>query len=128
MLRSEWRRHYGAYVRWDDTEGRLTQDAGYTYIWDELGQLIEVRNKADASLVASYQYDAIGRRKAKTVGGSTVKYLHDGADPIQIQDRAGNPFEHLLAGGAHEWLARTSGADTDLCQRRAGQRAQAHRR
>ena len=95
-----------------DGEGRLTRDASYTYTWDELGQLIEVRNKTDASLVASYQYDAIGRRMAKTFGGSTVKYLHDGANPIQIQDGSGNPTEHLLAGGVDEWLARTSGAQT----------------
>ena len=41
-----------------------------------------------------------------------MRYLHDGANPIQLQDAAGTPTENLLAGSIDEWFARTTAGQT----------------
>jgi len=51
--------------------------ASYTYTWDALGRLTEVRN--GGSLIATYKYDALGRRVTGTApDGTTERYVYDG--------------------------------------------------
>ena len=45
---------------------------------------------ADAEDLASYAYDALGRRVAKTVGGVTTRYIYAGERVIEERDAAGN--------------------------------------
>jgi RHS repeat-associated protein len=50
--------------------------AAYTYTWDALGRLIEVRN--GGWVIAAYKYDALGRRVAGTApDGTTERYVYD---------------------------------------------------
>jgi RHS repeat-associated protein len=99
-----------------DSNGRFTQDAQYTYVWNELGLLSEIHTLGSGALRASFSYDALGRRLAKTIDGQTTRYLHDGDNPVQIQDGSGTPSVNLLAGGIDEWFARTTGGQTQTYQ------------
>jgi RHS repeat-associated protein len=63
----------------------------------------------------SFQYDAFGRREAKTVSGTTTNYLYDGMNVAQ--ELAGTtPTANLLSGGIDEVFTRTdaSGAGNSL--------------
>lgn len=97
-----------------DANGRLTQDSQYTYVWNELGLLAEVHTLSDNTLLASYQYDASGRRIASTINGSTTHYLYASDNPIQLQDSTGKATQNLLAGGTDEWFAETGNSQTQV--------------
>lgn len=101
----------GSLIVWD-ANGRLLRDASKTYAWNDLGQLAEIRETASGALLASFQYDPLGRRMQRTVGTTVTRYLHDGINPIQLQSATGSAQENLLAGGVDEWFARTRGGST----------------
>ena len=83
--------------RYDDGN-RLIEDDDFTYNYDNNGNLATKTAKADGSVtefsfgavnrlvridlpdgtVASYRYDAYGRRFEKSVGGVTTRYVYDG--------------------------------------------------
>jgi RHS repeat-associated protein len=50
---------------------------GLRFTWDALSRLIGVRDVSLDTLIASYAYDALGRRVAKTSGGVTQRYVYD---------------------------------------------------
>ncbi|WP_379653770.1 RHS repeat-associated core domain-containing protein [Pseudoxanthomonas sp. UC19_8] len=74
-----------------DANGNVTSDGVRTYVWDVRDQLAEIRE--GSSVIASFTYDALGRRISKTEGGSSVSYLYDAQDVVQ-ETRAGvtNPI------------------------------------
>ncbi|MEP6016980.1 MAG: collagen-binding domain-containing protein [Paracoccaceae bacterium] len=80
-----------------DDHNRLLEDDDYTYTYDVKGNRITRTTKADGTLqtytydsvnqliavledgtpIAEYAYDALGRRIAKTVAGSTQAFIYD---------------------------------------------------
>jgi RHS repeat-associated protein len=106
--------------RQHNTENELTQDSGYTYSYDSLGNMTVRQSLSDSTdlttyawdarnlLIAvdgpvsdtSYAYDARNRRVAKTVDGATTQYVHDGLNVLLEYDGAGN----LLARNTHAGL------------------------
>ena len=82
-----------------DTNGNLTKDAdGYTYHYDRQNKLTNVRKSNDATDVASYAYDALGRRIEfiDEVNAVTKRYYHDsvtsrGERVLEEYDAAGTP-------------------------------------
>lgn len=75
-----------------DHKGNLTKDErGRTMTWDDQNRLVSAQI-ADAEEgitgVATYAYDALGRRVQKTVWGRTTTYLYDGDRVIQEIDTA----------------------------------------
>ena len=55
-----------------DSNGNLTTDErGYTYVYDAWNRLVTVKN-GSATTVASYTYDALGRRNQQTSSGTTT--------------------------------------------------------
>jgi RHS repeat-associated protein len=87
-----------------DAQGQMTQDGqGHSYVWDARHQLAQILS--GTTPIASFQYDAFGRRTQKTVNGTTTAYLYDGSDPIQEQQ--GGTLNNLLTGpGTDERYAR----------------------
>lgn len=71
-----------------DAAGNLTVDEdGRRYSYDERNRLIEVRKPApDDTLLASYSYDALGRRVVATIGTVTTRYYYDGQNVIEERD------------------------------------------
>jgi len=67
-----------------DDNGNLVSKSGpasgtTTYIWSARDQLISLSSPAG---VASFKYDALGRRIEKTVNGQSTGFLYDGAQAI----------------------------------------------
>ena len=69
-----------------DLDGNLIEDENATYIWNANNRLVRVEKKS--GVVATYQYDYMGRRTRKTVrqhDGSTTQseFVYDGWNVIQ---------------------------------------------
>ena len=91
-----------------DLNGNLAGDAVNTYEWDARNQLSTI----NSGITASFEYDALGRRSSKTVGGSTTAFLYDGLNVVQ-ELSAGTPSANLLTGlGPDEIFTRTDSAGT----------------
>jgi RHS repeat-associated protein len=91
-----------------DANGNLLSDGSNAYSWDARNQLVSIDGIANAS----FQYDPFGRRRQKTVAGTTTGYLYDGQNIIQELD-AGAPTATLLTGLAiDEIFARTDSSGT----------------
>ncbi|TKB80275.1 MAG: hypothetical protein E8D42_02675 [Nitrospira sp.] len=68
-----------------DPNGNLTNDGTTTYVWDARDRLIGISGGTSAT----FSYDALDRRIAKTINGATTSYVYDGAD-IAIEAGASN--------------------------------------
>lgn len=64
-----------------DQNGNLTSDGVRTYQWDARNQLTSIR--VGATLVATFAYDALGRRVRKTEEGRITTYLYDGLNAVE---------------------------------------------
>jgi RHS repeat-associated protein len=86
-----------------DDNGHLTSDGVRSYTWDARDQLTSLTGPVNAS----FAYDAIGRRRSKTVGGTTTQFLYDRLNPVQELSGA-TPTANLLTGlGIDEFFTRT---------------------
>ena len=93
-----------------DNNGSLTGDGTRTYLWDVRNRLAEI--KQGATSIATFQYDALGRRSRKTVSGATTQYLYDGINAVQELSSTNNPLANIVAAGLDQWAWRTEGAAT----------------
>jgi len=64
-----------------DGNGNLTSDGTFTYCYDAESRLLSILTAGSCSspttTLASYAYDAQGRRKSKTVGSTTIYFVTD---------------------------------------------------
>ena len=89
-----------------DDNGNLTSDGVRSYTWNARNQLASLTGPVNGS----FAYDAVGRRRAKTIGGTTTQFLYDGLNPVQ-ELSGGTPTANLLTGlGIDEYFARTDAA------------------
>jgi RHS repeat-associated protein len=93
-----------------DPNGNLASDGLTSYSWSTRNQLAAL--SGDAS--ASFQYDGVGRRRAKTVSGYTKNFLYDGIDVVQ--ELSGNtPTANLFtASGIEATFMRTDASGTSV--------------
>jgi len=90
-----------------DANGNLTYDGTNTYVWNARNQLAQIQQ--GATTVASFSYDAAGRRIAKTTSGVTTGYLYDGANAVQ--ETQGTVVNPILTGlHVDERFARNEGS------------------
>ena len=85
-----------------DANGNLTSRidtsevvTGYAYDFEN--RLKEV--KRDGVTIATYTYDALGRRDSKTVSGATTKYVYDGLTFNPILELNGNTVKAVITRG-----------------------------
>src|SRR5262249_52312951 len=91
-----------------DLNGNLTSDGTNTYTWDARNRLASIAGGS----VASFQYDAQGRRTSKTINSAQTAFLYDGWTPAQ-ELNGSSVAASLLAGvGIDEDLARTDTTGT----------------
>jgi RHS repeat-associated protein len=95
-----------------DDNGNLTGDGTNTYQWDARNQLKTI--SAGATQIASFQYDAFGRRSGKTIGASTTGFVYGGLDEANfVQELLGTSNTAgvkamSLTAGIDETLLRTN--------------------
>jgi RHS repeat-associated protein len=61
-----------------DANGNLTNDGTNTYTWDARNRLTGI----SGGVTATFTYDGLGRRKTKTIGGTTTGFWYDGHDVL----------------------------------------------
>ncbi|MGS0575241.1 RHS repeat-associated core domain-containing protein [Xanthomonas oryzae pv. oryzicola] len=91
-----------------DDNGNLLSDGSRSYVWDDRDRLKEIQQ--GGATIASFSYDALGRRTAKTEGGTSTQYLYDGLNAVQ--ENQGSAVNPILTGlGIDQRYARddTSG-------------------
>lgn len=76
-----------------DDNGNVTDNGSLIFRWDYGNRLRSVRRKADGAPIATYTYDAVGRRVRKlfTLSGQsqgTVDFYHSGAQEIEERNGA----------------------------------------
>jgi YD repeat-containing protein len=102
-----------------DNNGNLTYDGTFTYCYDTENRLTSVLSAgtcaSPTTTVATYSYDPQGRRKSKTVSGTTTIFVTD-ADNREVVEYSGatgavaNWYAYGL--GPNEVLNQTNGAGT----------------
>lgn len=86
-----------------DLNGNLASDGINTYTWDARNRLASIAG----GNVATFRYDAQGRRTSKIVDAVQIAFLYDGWTPVQELNGA-SVVANLLAGaGIDEYLTRT---------------------
>ncbi len=73
-----------------DTNGNVTSDGVYSYIWGNDNRLQEV--KQGSTSIATFKYDAFGRRNEMTAGGVTKTFHYDGDQVNWISDSSGKVY------------------------------------
>lgn len=97
----------GANFSYDDN-GNLTSDGSRSYSWNARNELTAITG----GVTASFDYDALGRRRLRTVGSAVKQYLYDGENPVQ-ELVSNTPVANLLTGfGIDEYFTRTDATGT----------------
>jgi RHS repeat-associated protein len=86
-----------------DHNGNQTDDDIFTYQWDAGNRLRAVTRKADSLLIATYAYDAEGRRIQKTTSNSgalnaTVRFYLDGNKEIEERNASDVLLQQYIYG------------------------------
>jgi RHS repeat-associated protein len=89
-----------------DDNGNLTSDGVRSFTWNARNQLASLTGPVNGS----FAYDGVGRRRAKTIAGTTTQFLYDELNPVQ-ELSSGTPTANLLTGlGIDEFFTRTDAA------------------
>ncbi len=101
-----------------DANGNLIGDGSQTYVWNARDQLVQIMNSSNI-VIASFSYDALGRRQTKTVDGVATSFVYDGANIVQeLAGIAANNSDpstvsaSYISGGIDEIFAQSSGTGT----------------
>ena len=84
-----------------DLDGNTLSDGTNSYAWDARNRLVSAN-----SGVATFAYDPLGRRTAKTLLSATTGFLYDGPNAVQEQNGTG-VTANMLTGGVDERFQRT---------------------
>ena len=95
-----------------DDNGNMTSDGVRTYSYDAANRLIEVKEGADT--IASFDYDADGRRTKMTTASGTVRFHYDGTSTqvLYETDGSGNLLARYVYGANGQLLAMSRDGET----------------
>ncbi len=98
-----------------DANGNLCAKGGTTctngttiYEWDAENRLVDV--KQGSTTLASFVYDAQGRRAQKVAGGITHSYVYDGRNIIEERLSTGQTYDYVQGPGIDRPLAQRNQA------------------
>jgi RHS repeat-associated protein len=92
-----------------DANGNMTGDGTRSFEWDAENRLVKVTE--NSTEIASFSYDAFGRRSTKTVGAGTHTFVYDGEDVLEDRT-SGSTVTYAHGPGVDRPLAKQSGAAT----------------
>ncbi len=85
-----------------DPAGNLSIDEdGRHYDYDEDNRLIEVRAANDTTVLAHYDYDALGRRVQATIGSVTRRYYYAGQQMIEERNASDGRLRYHVPGSQY---------------------------
>jgi RHS repeat-associated protein len=90
-----------------DANGNLSGDGTKTYEWDAENRLLAV--KQGGNPLASFTYDADGRRSTKTAGGVTTTYVYDGAQFLEERPNPSTTRRYVYGPRIDQALAQVVG-------------------
>ena len=93
-----------------DANGNLASDGVTTYVWNARNLLTSM----GGGTAAMFQYDAMGRRRTRTVSGSTTEFLYDGLNVAREQATGGATAHVLSSLGLDEPFVRSGAAPATL--------------
>ncbi|MFZ6735849.1 RHS repeat-associated core domain-containing protein, partial [Undibacterium sp. Ji42W] len=99
---------WGSQILNYDANGNLTSDGLKTYIWNARNQLIQIKDSTGTE-VASFSYDALGRRQTKTINGVSTGFMYDGVNIVQELNGA-SPINNYISAGVDQVFVQQSGA------------------
>lgn len=92
-----------------DANGNMTGVGTRTFGWDAENRLVKVTE--DSTEIASFGYDAFGRRSTKTIAGTAHTFVYGGEDILE--DRTtGSTVKYTHGPGVDRPLAKQSGSVT----------------
>ena len=105
----------GSIIDYDEA-GNMTSDAdGYLYYYDYENRIISIRKgdgDATPTVVATFEYDALGRRIAKSAGGSsTLYYYNDRWQVLNEHNGTGFSNRYIYGNYIDEVLQMNNGSD-----------------
>lgn len=90
-----------------DANGNLISDGSNSYTWDARNHLTAISGTS----IASFTYDAFGRRTSKSIGAITTQFLYDRMNPVQELNSSNGVVANLLTGlRVDEYFTRTDTA------------------
>lgn len=93
-----------------DDNGNFVSDGLTSYLWNSRDQLIGL----SGGVSATFSYDGFGRRKSRTLQGTSTAYLYDGVSVVQ-EISGGTPIANLLAGPRiDEYFGRTGSQNSTM--------------
>src|SRR5207302_3410515 len=95
-----------------DLKGNLTVNSnGQSYVWDFENRMKQATIPANPDpVVATYAYDALGRRVSKTVPGTTTVFINDGLQEIAEYENGTLAREYVYGSYIDEPLMMKSGS------------------
>lgn len=97
---------YGAMTPQYDANGNLTNDGSHQYQYDDNNLLAGLDG-----IGATYQYDALGRRVAKIVGGRMTRYAYAGNQMIEEYDNNSLMASYIYGDNIDEALQMMKGSN-----------------
>lgn len=95
-----------------DQNGNLLSDGVWTFGYDAENRLLSATKPG---AIVTYSYDAVGRRRTKSVNGTVTRYLTAGDEEIAEYNEAGNLLRRYIPGpGIDEPIATITGTGSSL--------------
>jgi RHS repeat-associated protein len=79
-----------------DDNGNLTDDGTYDFEYDYKNQIVRV--KEGETTVATYKYDALGRRVEKDVDSAVERFVYSGVETVVVYDGSNNWLREFVFG------------------------------
>ena len=98
---------WGSQILNYDANGNLTSDGLKTYIWNARNQLIQIKDSTGTE-VASFSYDALGRRQNKIINGVSTGFIYDGVNIVQELSGT-NVTNSYISAGVDQVFVQQSG-------------------
>ena len=95
-----------------DGNGNRESDEAGRYVYDTANRLVEVLDR-EGNSIATYRYDALGRRVSKETNVESLRFLYEGSRVIEEQDEGGTPLRQFIYGhGVDDVLAMVADDET----------------